>query len=293
MGKICKTFALLLTVTLAMSCLTILTTKSASAHSIPTPSVPQFTVKFVDNSYYTPTVTYTTTDPYTGKQTVHTEPGIYVQNDSIIISITNQPFTSYVGSNYTVISLFDAIRWKGHYANTWNYAQAAYSDENNTYFQASSLNGTSDNLVVVFGVGGNSPIPNMSPSTAFTGVELLGEPGGQVDFQVMSFIGYYTTFEGYSPEPIIYPPPVYFVYTGQSSDWSNTQTLTIPASTSSNSTIPTSPTPTSTSTAAVPEFPALAILPLLLSVFSAALIVRHRKIGTRKLTFNSQLRRCK
>ena len=277
MGSISKTFALLLTVIVAMSCLTILTAKSASAQSIPIPSVPQFTVKFVDNSYYVPSVTYTTTDPYTGKQTMHTENGYYVQNDSIVISITNQPFTSYIGSNYTVISLFDAIRWKGHYANNWNYAQSADSGENNTYFQASSLNETSDALVLVFGVGGNSPIPSMPPSTPFIGIEEVGELGGQIDFQVMSFIGYYTTFEGYSPEPIIYPPPVYFVYTGQSSEWSNTQTLTIPASTSSNSTISTSPTPTSTSTAAAPEFPTWIILPLFaVIILLSTVFVRKR-----------------
>jgi hypothetical protein len=284
MGKISKIFAIFLTLTVAMSCLTILTVKHANAQSvapntspISKPSVPTFTLKFVDNSYSVPSVTYTTTDTYTGKQTVNTEAGYHVQNDSIVISITNQPFASYVGPNYNIVSLFNAIRWKGHYTNNWYYAQSPNSGENNTYFQASSLNETSDSLELVFGVGGNDPIPNMSPSSPFTGVESIGEPGGQIDFQVMSFIGYYTTFEGYSPNPIIYPPTVYFVYTGQSSDWSTTETINIPNGTVSISTSPTltsSPSPTST----VPELSWLAIIPLLASVLGITLMVRRRRV---------------
>ncbi len=287
MRGISLSLALILILIIALSSSSLLMVKPAFAQTstpttsvpIPTPSVPQFTVTFVDNSYYVPSVNYTTTDPYTGKQTVNIENGYFVQNDSIVISITNQPFTSYIGSNYTVVSLFDAIRWKGHYANNWNYAQYANSGENNTYLQASSLNETSEALVLVFGVGGNSPIPNMSPSIPFTGVEVVGELGGQIDFQVMSFIGYYTTFEGYSPEPIIYPPPVYFVYTGQSSEWSNTQTLTIPASISSNSTISTSPTPTFTSTPTVPEFTYCTITIVAMFGIITTIALVFKKIG--------------
>jgi len=62
------------------------------------------------------------------------------------------------------------------------------------------------------------------------------------------------------------------VYVSQISDWSNTQTITIPASSiSSGPTVPfPSPTPP------VPELSLLVILPLLLSVFSVAVVLRHR-----------------
>jgi hypothetical protein len=64
--------------------------------------------------------------------------------------------------------------------------------------------------------------------------------------------------------------PYYF--NGTQSDWSPTQTVTIPASNvSTNPTVTPSPTPT------VPEFSWLAILPLCVSVFLVAVYFKHRR----------------
>lgn len=61
--------------------------KPTEPASIPTPSVPEFTLKYVDNSYDVPSSTTTTTDPYTGEQTITTEPGYHVANETIEVTI--------------------------------------------------------------------------------------------------------------------------------------------------------------------------------------------------------------
>jgi hypothetical protein len=85
--------------------------------------------------------------------------------------------------------------------------------------------------------------------------------GIAVDFQVQALIGYVHRY------PIINSE----IFNGTESDWSNTQTITIPETSSSTSPNPT-PTPN------VPEFSSLTIL-LLLSIMlaTAGLLVYHKK----------------
>lgn len=82
-------------------------------------------------------------------------------------------------------------------------------------------------------------------------MQLLDPNAIEIGFQVEALIGYYNSNN---------------VFVGQSSGWSNTQTVNIPASS-------TSPTPTLT----VPELSRLVIVPLLLSLFSVAVLIRHGK----------------
>jgi hypothetical protein len=88
--------------------------------------------------------------------------------------------------------------------------------------------------------------------------------GYQIDFQAQALIG--AVHRGYNASATnqleMYP----YVFSGEMSDWSSTQTITLP----STSTLPTS-TPT------VPELPILVLVPLLLSVFSVVVVFRHRK----------------
>jgi hypothetical protein len=72
--KTTKHLALALILLLATS--SMLWVESVSAQSIPKPSVPEFSLKYVDHSYDVPT-TYGT-DPYTGK-TIITQEGYHVQ----------------------------------------------------------------------------------------------------------------------------------------------------------------------------------------------------------------------
>ena len=84
-----KALALMLFTLLAFSSLSVVS--SVFAQSIPKPSVPEFTLKYIDNSYDVPPSTTTTIDQYTGKEIVTTTPGYHVENKSIEITITNQP----------------------------------------------------------------------------------------------------------------------------------------------------------------------------------------------------------
>ena len=87
MSRIAKTFALLLTITIAVSFLTLLTVKPTNAQTIPTPSVPEFTLQFVGQPY-----------------------------DSLFITVKNQPYNH----PYT---LYYNVRLKDHNADndSWRY----------------------------------------------------------------------------------------------------------------------------------------------------------------------------
>jgi hypothetical protein len=270
MGKINKPTALLLTLIIAMSCLTLLTVKPANAQTIPIPAVPQFTVRSVNVSN--------------------------TQNYLIEISIKSQPFAySNDGSLYQE---YFNIRVKQQSAQNWTEAYPIYNgtsshsggvtplplgnfsyaeyispdsplqsnpsttadfyvipEENNGVFDGYSIQST-------YGIWGANPIDNQT---------LLDEipMDGQVDFQVQAIIGHNSTV-WYNISALwagigVYVPAVAY---DTASGWSTTQTLTIPPSS-------TSPTPTATSS--VPELSRLAILPLFLSAFFLVVILRYRK----------------
>jgi hypothetical protein len=86
MGRTCKTFAIILTIIIAMSCLTLLLVKPASAQT--NPSVPQFSLKYL--------------------------------NQTVEIRIINQPFTSN-SVNGRSVGLYYDIRWKEHNEAEWHY----------------------------------------------------------------------------------------------------------------------------------------------------------------------------
>lgn len=80
----------------------------------------------------------------------------------------------------------------------------------------------------------------------------------KIDFQVEAMIGYLSRiYDPYNFNP--------WTFTGQTSDWSNTQIITISAS--------PNPTPTPT----VPEFPMLTIMPLFLFVVLATVVYARKK----------------
>jgi len=174
--------------------------ESNESASIPKPSVPEFTLKYVNHSYYEqPTYTI---DPYTGEQVIENEGG-YIQNDSIEIIIRNQPFTSYRDANGNTIILFYNIRYKGHYGDQWRtYPLSSESG----YWEASQ----SEYTVV--------SLPNTQVGHFPT--------GGQMDFQVQALIGYETAITSTQ----LSPDKPYNIYTfhGTEGSWSNTQTITIP-----------------------------------------------------------------
>ena len=266
MGNFSKNFTIVLILMTAISSLSLMTTKFASAQSaqsIPMPSVPQFTLKYADHSYdVSPkTTTSSTTNPYNGNTTTTTTTtqGYHVRNFTIDVTIENQPFTSInIDGNST--GLYYNVRIKGHFGEDW-MQQYSYTNQYSS-------------------IGGNVlPYESRSKYTVLSIPANDYQAGDQVDFQVQAVIGYSYISYDYS-----HPPQVFsgnqFVY--NSSDWSSTQTVTIPAS--SNSASPTStlsPTPTITPTSTVPEFSAISVLAifLVLSLFAVTMLtIRKRKI---------------
>ena len=179
--------------------------KPTFAQSIPTPSVPQFTVRYVDYSYDVPPKYGI--DQYTG-QNVTIQAGYHVDNRSIEFTIKNQQFTPYNDSNGNLIKLYYDFRWKGNYGDVW------------TYFPLDS-NGRS---VFHYGTFYNPVYPtayvasNSDYSVLELGLSLLGSGYGQtlpngveVNFEVQALIGYFN-----------FDPNGYLNFNGKLSDWSNT-----------------------------------------------------------------------
>lgn len=214
MSSIGKSFALVLIVVMAMSSLSVMMVKFASAQSFNTPSVPEFSVRYVDNSYYASNP-ITITDQYGNSRVVQG----YVENKTVEFSIKNQAFTSYTipynssdssNTGQTVNLMFN-IRTKVHSGDNWMYVthlSDGYLKQSDTNFTTASYQ-----LDYLFPIS----IPY----------------GMEVDFQVQALIGYVHRY------PIINSD----TFNGTESDWSSIQTLTIPSTSTS-----ISPSPTSTVT---------------------------------------------
>ena len=192
-----KHASLLLFAVLTVSTLLMVKAALASA-SIPKPSVPEFTVKYVDKSYDVPP-TYGI-DPYTGKN-VTTRDGYHVENFVIEVTIKNQPFPSVIDGN--AASLYYNVRIKGHFAEDWTI-----------YYDGDATNPDRPLLVA-----SNSEYTVLS-------IPLYYPPEGQVDFQVQAIIGYHTEVWYSIPDTIV--GGYVKVFKSEKSSWSDTQTVTIP-----------------------------------------------------------------
>lgn len=282
MGKIGKTFTLLLTLIIAMSCLTLLNVNPANAQTIPKPSVPEFTVEVRDSSYDVPPTTTTRTD-LDGRLITSTSPGYHVSSGNVVLTIINQPFTSYYDKDGYPINLYYHIRIKGEESADW--ATGGYIKANSTTIDKVTLSYSGYYFFETnqggFGILGYS-------------AWRLNEP---LSFQVEAFIGHTKTNS--LPMNPLFPYDLKDVeYIGQTSGWSNTQTITIPTGSVSNvtpePTAQTTSTPTtastSTSTSTAPDinsnsitlplaaFIAITVAVVLLAVaLSVLLLMRHRK----------------
>ncbi len=171
--------------------------------SIRKPSIPEFTIENLSLPYDVPPTTITSIDPYTGKETITTQPGYHVENKTIQIKIKNQPFTPYEleidGKSWT-INLFYNIRLKGHFSPDWHYYRL-YNGSNDGNLRQ---NYNSEYTLV--------PINDYLPTE------------GKVDIQIEALIGYEQGI-------VIVPgaPGTARIVTGESSGWSNTQNITIGA----------------------------------------------------------------
>ena len=248
-----KSLLLLLVVLLVVS--TLLMVKPASAQSIPKPSVPQFTLKYVNSSYLIPETPYYQTDPYTGKQKyIGIQGGYLFKNNTIEVSVKSQSFPPMI--NDTTLQLYYNILAKGLYEQGWSNLNLRSDDQVDRNYLPTQQNSEYTTISI--------------PANTYT-------PGGTVEFQVRAILG------GDFPSQLGYYYPYggsYFGY--EASDWSSTQSITIPTNSISNHT----PNPTASSTntiisptPTVPEFSWLAILPLFAVMLSVALVIRYRKVA--------------
>lgn len=196
-----KHTALLFITMLTVSSLILL--ENAYAQSTHKPTVPEFTLQFVDTSYYFPPSTISTTNPYTNQTTTTTIPSHHVQNLTIQLTIKNQAFPPmYDGNN---VQLYYNVQAKGHFEpDTWTQVVKNATQSNSAY--------------TIFSIPANSyPI------------------SGIVDIQVEASLGYYDYVLHFpsSGSHMAFP---YYEFIGQTSGWSNTQTITIPTSEPTTST---------------------------------------------------------
>jgi hypothetical protein len=194
-----------------------LNAKPIDAQTIPKPSVPEFTVQFVDRSYDVPTST--SFDPYTGKEI--TNQGYHVENKTIEIKIKNQPFEPFYNANGQAINLYYNIRIKGYFEQNWTEVyRPAYgfprqsTDSNYTVFSYTWVE---------------------QGETQVGSRMITLRNGAQADFQVEAMIGYIADSGPFSDRS----PREYFV--GETSGWSNTQSITIGEVSASISPSPTIP----------------------------------------------------
>ena len=195
--------------------------------------VPQFTIQLGNHSYEVPPVTTTTTNPYTGQQTTTTQPGYYVENETIDFTIVNQPHISVFVPEYYGVDLYYDIRYKGHFEGTWT--------ELYTYDEGENVLPTATNSTYTL-----ISIPQNYPSDA------------QVDFQIRAING--TIPADY---PGINQPFAYWTY--QSSGWSNIETINVTDG-SISITLFSNPTPTPTSISTSSPTPTL--LPVYFNTFA-------------------------
>jgi hypothetical protein len=215
-------------------------------------------VRYVDNSYdVQPTYSV---DPSTGKN-VTAENSYHVQNKTVELAIVNQPFTRfYVDSNDT-IRLFYAFQVRSSSGGFWYYENLGFYGPANPYISANG--GPGEHTLLTFGLTGNNG------SNGLRNLPL--KSGDKADFKVQAFIGYYNKTYNSMPFGENYT----YTFTGQASDWSNTQTITLSAN------VPLSPSPSPNTSASptpsVPELSWLAVLPLFAVMLFIAVKLRHQK----------------
>jgi hypothetical protein len=229
MGRIGKTLALILTLIIAMSCLTLLTINPTNAQTIPKPSVPEFSLQLIGPAYVVPTTYHL--DQNTGQ--IVADIGYTNEYSAVVITTKNQPYDTTYGS------LFYNIRLKNHEWNdTWLYPL--------------------DNLFRMF-----QTYPTQSTESGYTNITLTIQSNSLLvgvlnDIQVEAMLGNIGRHQEYSDTGQYLGAP--YVFNGQTSDWSSTQSINIPAnvpldSISPNPTSPITSTPTTSMPTSTPTTP--------------------------------------
>ena len=225
---------------------------------IPTPSVPTFTVQPVGP----PTIVNTTysLDQNTGQ--IVAKIGYTNEYSAVNITIKNQIFSN-LGSN----TFYYNVRMKPHNsASNWTvlWSQNELNNPNSEDFPTQS---NSEYTIIPVGIFG----PTYTEYYVFPG----GIPvGAETDFQVEAMIGQvYTIKPGFDSWAT--------AFSGATSGWSNTETVTVPANiplsptpapSSSTSTQTPTPTPSLTSVSSA-SYASLLLIALVVIAFLLAIII--------------------
>ncbi|MGD6852475.1 MAG: hypothetical protein ACQCN6_10500 [Candidatus Bathyarchaeia archaeon] len=241
MGRIEKTLAILLTLTIAISSLTLLTVKPTNAQTISKPSIPEFALKLVDDSYDVPPTS--TVNPYTGK--TETSGGYHVQGYlEIHIRIKNQPFTG----------VYYQVQTKGHYSQDWETIEywigEAGSYNPRTPYKEQDY--TADYTILKWHDSGNLPRE------------------GEIDFRVQALIGI-PIVQHTSDHLDLYNTWATFSFNGTASDWSNTQTINL-----ATDAVPKYNSQDTWATPTAPELPFVTVLSLFVVIPLVTVLVKKR-----------------
>ncbi|NLF88873.1 hypothetical protein GX563_08640 [Candidatus Bathyarchaeota archaeon] len=232
-----KTFALILTLIITMSCLTLLSDKPVNAQTTPKPSAPEFTVKFAYAEHL-----------YENNKTYRT----------IEFLIKNQP----IDRN---LLLFDIRVKKANTTDNWQvfreFSAANYMGSNQTeYDMLLALNLTK----IVFAEG--SPGIFYYPQKNYMHFD-----SGDLRVQIKAVVAKY-----------VFPAPDnpyagYYDIKAES-DWSNTQTITVPERTTASPS-PTAPIPTINTGPHMPEAEPFPTIPVAaaIAIIGIGLLVYYKK----------------
>ncbi len=152
MGSISKSFPLLLIVLLAASSLIL--AKPAFAQTIPTPSVPTFTVQLVGPPYTVPT-TYSLNQ---SSGQIMANIGYSNEYNAVVVTVKNQPFDAAYGT------LYYNIRVKEQNETSWGYP------ENQIFYAFDTY-------------------PTQSTDFDYTNISIPFNAGTQEDIQVEAMLG--------------------------------------------------------------------------------------------------------
>jgi len=202
MNSASKLLTLILILVLLTSLFT-LSTKSDEVHAASKPSVPQFTVKLIDNSYDIPPSTTTIADPYTGKETTITNTGNHITDRSIEVTIENQPFTPYTDANNYRHELRYIVQFKGHFEENWRDFPSPNRRTTPSNSQYTVILASSNSM---YGI----PLNSLAA-------------GSQLDFRVQAVDGYLKSLSADDVGPLGGTAFIDDVY----SSWSNVKTITI------------------------------------------------------------------
>lgn len=260
MDRLVKHLTIFLVLILAAS--SLLMVKPSEAQSIPKPSVPEFTLRYVNNSYFIPETTTYSTNPYTGEQKAMTSGGYLSKNTTIEIAVKSQSFTSSI--NGTSLQVYYNVRAKGYYEQNWSDLNIPADEENTiTTYWLGYLPSQQNSDYTIISIPANTyPV------------------GGTVEFQVRAILGGVFYVPAHDADPYIGYARSNFMY--EASAWSNTQSVTMPntsssASAPSASVNPTPNVPASSPSSAVPEFPITVSLVAVLVIVSLVFIIGKRK----------------